>query len=292
MYRQLVANSLITGANYGLVAVSFSLIYSAGRFFYLAHGAVYTASAYLVFTAASLLSLPAPIAITVGILGAVVLGAGMEICVHQPLRRKGSSSEILLLASLGFLVTIQNVISMVFGDATVRIGTHTIVEGLDIFGARITGIQLCSILLSLVLTITLAAWLRWTSVGRQMRAVANDYGLGLALGLDCDRVIASAFAIGSALVAIAAILSGYDTDLTPLMGFNAILMGVVAVIVGGIGSIPGAFLGGLLVSSIQQVAAFELPIQLQYGVLFAVLILFLLLRPQGIFGKPLRRTSV
>jgi branched-chain amino acid transport system permease protein len=114
----------------------------------------------------------------------------------------------------------------------------------------------------------------------------------LAFGLDCDRVIASAFAIGSALVAIAAILSGYDTDLTPLMGFKAILMGVVAVIVGGIGSIPGAFLGGLLVSSIQQVAAFELPIQLQYGVLFAVLILFLLLRPQGIFGRPPKRASV
>jgi branched-subunit amino acid ABC-type transport system permease component len=292
MFRQVFANSIIAGASYGLVAVSFSLIYSSARFFYLAHGAVYTVSAYLVFAVLSFLGLSTPIGVLIAILGAVALGIGMELCVHRPLRRKGSSPEILLLASLGLMIILQNVISTLFGDATVSIHNHSTREGLDILGARITGIQLCSIMLSFSFTLALIAMLRWTTAGRQMRAVANDRALASIFGLNCDLLIASAFAIGSGLVAVAAILGAYDTDLTPLMGFKAILMGVVAVIVGGVDSIPGAFLGGQLVGAIEQFAAVWLATQWQHAILFTVLVLFLLLRPQGLLGNVQSRASV
>jgi branched-chain amino acid transport system permease protein len=125
-----------------------------------------------------------------------------------------------------------------------------------------------------------------------LRAVANDSELSSALGLNSGRVIAVAFALGSALAGVAAIFIAYDTDLTPMMGFRAILMGVVAVIVGGVGSIPGALVGGLFVGLAQHLGVWKLPTQWQDAIVFLILIVFLVLRPQGFLGKPLKRAAV
>jgi branched-chain amino acid transport system permease protein len=165
-------------------------------------------------------------------------------------------------------------------------------EGLPIFGAKITPIQITIIIVSACLLALCWAFAKKTRMGKVMWAVANDPELARVVGIETDQVILFTFILGSALAAIAAILISLDTDMTPMMGFYALLMGIVAVIAGGIGSIPGAALGGLLVGMAQHLGVWKLPTQWQDAIVFVILILFLLLRPQGFLGKPLRRAAV
>lgn len=165
-------------------------------------------------------------------------------------------------------------------------------EGLSVFGARVTLIQISMIAVSVLLSALCWVFIEYSSKGKAMSAVANDPELARIVGVESDQVILFTFALGSALAAIASILISFDTDMTPMMGFNALLMGVVAAIVGGIGSIPGALLGGLLVGMAQHLGVWKLPTQWQDAIVFVILILFLLFRPQGFLGKPLRQAAV
>lgn len=243
MFPQLLVNGLIAGSIYALVALGFGLIYATTRFFHFAHGAVYTAGAYLAYSG-WLLGLNLPVAIPLAVVGTSILGALLDVGVYRPLGKQGASSLILLLASLGLFIVIQNFISLTFGDDTKTIRSGAVMEGLPIFGARITPIQITIIVASAFLLVLCWAFMKKTKMGKAMRAVANDPEFARVVGVETDQVILFTFFLGSALAAIAAILICLDTDMTPMMGFYALLMGVVAVIAGGIGSIPGAALGG------------------------------------------------
>ena len=159
-------------------------------------------------------------------------------------------------------------------------------------GARITRIQ--AIIICASVTICLLTWatLRLTSAGRRIRALANDPYLSTIVGVDTDRIILLVFMIGSGIAGAAAILISLDTDITPTMGFTALLMGVVAAIVGGVGNISGAIVGGLFVGLAQHLGVWKLPTEWQDAIVFAILIAFLLARPQGFLGKPMRRAGI
>ena len=291
MLSQLIANGMIVGSIYALVALGFGLIYSTTRFFHFAHAAIFTAGAYLAYSG-WLLGLSLTVAIPLAIVGAAMLGALLEVGVYRPLRRKGASSLILLLASLGLLIVIQNAISFIFGDDTKTMRGSAVTEGLSVFGARVTPIQISIIAVSVLLSTLCWVFIKYSSKGKAMSAVANDPELARIVGIQSDQVILFTFVLGSALAAIASILISFDTDMTPMMGFNALLMGVVAAIVGGIGSIPGALLGGLFVGMAQHIGVWKLPTQWQDAIIFVILILFLLLRPQGFLGKSLKKAAV
>jgi len=291
MLSQLIANGMIVGSIYALVALGFGLIYSTTRFFHFAHAAIFTAGAYLAYSG-WLLGLSLTVAIPLAIVGAAMLGALLEVGVYRPLRRKGASSLILLLASLGLLIVIQNAISLIFGDDTKTMRGSAVTEGLSVFGARVTPIQINIIAVSVLLSALCWVFIKYSSKGKATSAVANDPELARIVGIKSDQVILFTFILGSAMAAIASILISFDTDMTPMMGFNALLMGVVAAIVGGIGSIPGALLGGLFVGMAQHIGVWKLPTQWQDAIVFVILILFLLLRPQGFLGKPLKKAAV
>jgi branched-chain amino acid transport system permease protein len=292
MFRQLLINGLAIGFNYGLVAVSFGLIYRTAGFFHFAHGAVYTAAAYFLLLLTTSLYVPVTIGIIIAVVGGACLGGLIDIFIYRPLRHRGSSSEVLLLASLGLMIVIQNLISLIFGDTLRRLRASTILEGFDVGGARITAIQLTTILVSASISLALWSWLKWARLGKYMRAVASDKELSRIVGINSEMVTTAAFMIGSAVTAVAAILNAYDTDLTPMMGFRAILMAVVASIIGGLGSIPGALFGGLLIGLTQSITAWWLPTQWQDALVFVVLIVFLLIRPHGFFGYTFRSEAV
>ncbi len=292
MHSQLLINGIVVGAGYGLVALSFGLICSTAGFFHLAHSAVYTAAAYTAFVLVAELSIPAPLAISATILGAIAFGAAIEFFIYRPLHRMGSGPTVLLLSSLGVLVVVQNVVSMACGDSTQTLRSQAVTEGHTVLGARITTVQVETLAAGVLLTVLLSVWLRWSGSGKLLRAVACDEDLSTLVGVRTNRVILLAFAIGSGICALAATLSAYDTDLTPMMGFRALLAGIVAAIVGGLSSPLGAFLGGLFVGLVQNYAAWWLPGQWQDTTVFAILILFLLVRPQGFFGKPLRKAAL
>lgn len=216
----------------------------------------------------------------------------MEWFVYKPLRKKDSTKLILLLASLGIYIVLQNVISMVFGDDTKSIRTWPVVEGLNIFGARITPVQIVIVVSSLLLVVMVAGYLMLGKTGKAMRAVANDAELANISGINSDRVILISFALGSALAGAAGILVSLDVDMTPTMGMNALMMGVVAMIVGGVGSIRGIILGSLLLALAQNFGVWYISSQWQDAIAFAILLIFLLFKPEGFFGKKLRKVHV
>jgi branched-chain amino acid transport system permease protein len=292
MFNQLFVNSLIAASVYTLVAVSFSLIYSTTRFFHFAHAAVFTAGAYFAYLFYILFGLPLVIAIVLSVVFSALLGSLLELCIYRPLRKTSASAMVLLLVSLGIYIVLQNMISMIFGDYTKSIRTGDVVEGISIFGARITPIQICIICTAILLVILVATFLKRTKTGKAMRAVANDSELADISGIDSGSVFLRTFAFGSALAGVAGILVALDVDMTPTMGMNALLMGVVAVIIGGAGSIPGVALGALLLALAQNFGVWKISSQWQDTIAFVILLIFLLFRPEGFLGRKVKKVTV
>ncbi len=292
MLPQWVVNGISAGSVYALVALGFGLIYGATRFFHFAHGAIYTAGAYLTYLFAVWLGLPLPVSILLAIVLAALLGSIIEVGLYRPLRSRQASSLVLLLASLGSFIVLQNVISLVFGNDTKTLRGGVIQEGLEVLGARIAPAQITIILITTLLFLITGLILRYAKMGKAVRAVANDPELAQVVGIDADKIILFTFAVGSALAAVAAVLVSFDYDITPMMGFNALLMGVVAVIIGGVGSIPGAALGGLMLGLAQHWGGWTISSQWQDAIAFMILLFFLLYRPNGILGRKLKKVEV
>jgi len=292
MLNQLLVNALIAGSIYILIAVSFSLIYQTTRFFHFAHAVVFTSGAYFTYLFHKLFGFPIFISIPIAIILTALLGCGIEVSVYKPMRKKNASPMVLLLASLGLYIVLQNTISMVFGDDTKSIRSGVVREGLQVLGARITPIQIVIISTSVVLAILAALWLKKSRMGKAMRAVANDAELANISGIDANKVVLWTFGVGSALAGVAGILVALDVDMTPTMGMNALMMGVVAVLIGGVGSIPGVALGALLLGLAQHLGVWKISSQWQDAIAFIILFVFLLFRPQGFLGRKMKKVEV
>ena len=292
MSSQILFNILIAFSVFTLAAVSFTLIYQTTRFFHFAHAVIFTAGAYFSFLFIQILGWSYFVAIPSAVIAACLIGCLTEWFIYKPLRKKGSSSIVLLLASLGIYIVLQNLISLFFGDDTKSIRTWEVREGIEVWGAYITPVQIIIVICSALLVILVAGYLMLAKTGKAMRAVASDSELSKLSGIKSDRIILISFAIGSALAGIAGILVALDVDMTPTMGMNMLLMGVVAMIIGGAGSIWGIVLGSLLLATAQNLAVWYISSQWMDAVAFAILLLFLLFKPEGFAGKKIRRAEV
>jgi len=292
MISQFLLNGLITGGIYSLVALGFAVIFQTTRFFHFAHGAIYTFGAYFAYLFSVQLGVDRVVAFPLACMATMVLGVGLEVAVYKPMRKRKATDLTLLLASLGLYIVLQNIISMVWGDDTKTMRTGEVVEGHQVLGARITDVQIMIIVTSVALITLMALFLTQTKFGKTLRALANDPELARLSGINSDRYIMYAFAIGSFLAAVAAIMISFDTDMTPTMGFNALVKGVIAVIIGGMGSLPGAALGGLFLGLSENLGVYWLPSKWQDTIAFVILILFLLFRPYGILGKKPQKVLV
>lgn len=289
---QLIVNGILAGANYALMALGFCLIFSTARFLPFSHVLPYTTAAYSLHVLAARLGLSLWIAAPFSILIAGSIGCLTELVVYRRLRSRGASSVISMLASLGLLVAFQSAVSVLFGDQTLVARGGLDISSYTLLGARVTSVQLSTLIATA--TLFLAVWWvsRHTRVGKMQRALASDSELAGAIGLPSGIMYGGVFAVGSGIAGVAGILAALDTDITPTMGFNPLLMGVVATIAGGVGSVQGALWGGLLVGLAQHLGVWKIPTLWQDAIGFLILILFLLVRPQGFFGKPLRRMAV
>lgn len=292
MFIQLLINIFIISTIYMILGVSFGIIYNSTSFFHFTHGVIFTGGSYLIFLFKNYLGFPFWITVPLAVGMSAILGCMIDVYIYRPLRAKNASSMILLLASLGIYVILQNVISIAFGDDTKSIRTGEVKEGLNIFEARITPIQIVIIATSIILVTVVALFLKWSKMGKAMRAVANDPELANTSGIDSNRVILWTFAIGSALAGIAGILVALDVDMTPTMGMNALMMGVVAVIIGGVGSIPGVALGALLLGLSQNFGVWKISSQWQDAIAFIILFIFLLFKPEGFLGKKAKKKKI
>jgi branched-subunit amino acid ABC-type transport system permease component len=275
-----------------VIAFGFSIIYYSIRFFHLAHAATLTFAAYFTFLFSVQLQFSVWLAIPLAILCAMGVGMLSELALYKPLRRRNATPMTLMLASLGLYIVLQNVISMLWGDNTKSVRTGEIKVGHAFFGAYITDIQIITIVACVTLFTACMCFMKYSRIGRNIRAVASNPELSNVVGISSDRVILWAFAIGSALAAVAGILIAFDTDMRPTMGFSWLLYGVVAMIIGGVGSNWGLVGGALLLATAQHFAAYYIGSQWMDAVAYIILILFLIVRPLGFSGKRLKKIEI
>jgi branched-chain amino acid transport system permease protein len=289
---QLAANACIAGSAYALVALSFTLPYLTGRFFNFGHAAVYAWGAYLCYALAIVAGVPFLLATALAVAMCAALGGTLELALYRPLQRRRAMPTVLLIASLGVYVALQNGLSMLFGDGVTSLREGSPAVGFSLAGAHVTQAQLSLVIAAVVLFASTHQAMRLTAVGKAVRAVANDPELAQVSGIDAKRISLLTSVVGSAIAAVVAVLVSLDVDMVPTMGMNALLMGVVASIVGGIGSIGGAAIGGLLLGFAQQFGVWKLGSQWQDAIAFAVLLVFLFARPYGVFGRKLTKAEV
>jgi len=289
---QIIVNILLSFALYILIGKSFSLIYYPTRFFHIAHAATLTFAAYFTYLFSMQLNFQVAISISLAILCATSVGMLSETVVYKPLRKRNASPMILMITSLGLYTVLQNVISMLWGDATKSVRTGGARVGNEFFGAYITDIKIITITVCLTLFVACVLFMKYNRIGRNIRAVASNPELSNVVGIHSDRVILWAFGIGSALVAAAGILIAFDTDMRPAMGFNWLLFGVVAMIIGGVGSNWGLIGGALLLAASQHLAAYYIGSQWINAVAYIILILFLIAKPLGFSGKRLKKIEI
>jgi len=275
-----------------LLAFSFAIIYSSTRFFHIFHAIVLTTAAYFTYLFLQQIQFPVWFAITLATVCATSIGLLSDAIFYRPLRKHGVSPMALMIASLGLYTVLQNVISMVWGDDTKSVRTGEIKVGHEFLGAYITDIQIITVAVCLTLFLACVLFMKYSRIGRNIRAVASNPELANIVGISSDRTILWAFGIGSALAAVAGILIAFDTDMTPTMGFRWLLYGVVAMIIGGVGSTWGLVGGALLLATAQHLAAYYIGSQWMDAVAYVILILFLIARPLGFSGKRLKKVEV
>lgn len=292
MFEQLFVNGLIAGGIYALVALGFSVIYRTVKFFHFAHGIVYTAGAYAAYTLMIQLNVNFIVAFFLSMLFAAVLGMLIDRSVYFPLRRKKASNLIFLLASFGVFVLLQNLIQLLYGAQILSLRVGSVKEGYHIFSAVITPTQITILIVSVTLMVGLWIFIKKSKLGKAMRAVSDDPVAANVVGINPEKTIRASFGIGSALAGAAGVLIALETNIEPTMGFSAILKGIIASIVGGIGSIPGAMFGGLFLGMAENLGIAWIPSGWKDAIAFAILILFLLVRPRGILGIKSREEIV
>lgn len=283
MLFQFIANGLTAGALYALIAVGFALIFNGTRILHLAHGAVFTFAGYAMFILTVELRLNVILGLTLAVLLTGLVGAACEWLVYRPLRNRGAGPAAELVASIGLLTFLEAIFAMVFTTDTKSL--HDGALATYTFGdVVLTSLHLVIAGVALVLFPVLQLFLTRTRYGRGIRALADNPRLAQVLGVRTAQMYTLIFTLGSALAGVASCLSSYDLGVRPQVGFSIMFIALVAVIVGGIGYLPGAAAGGMILGLLQQAGLWYLSARWQEVVVFGVLVVFLIVRPQGLFG--------
>lgn len=284
---QLIANGLIAGAIYALVASGFSLVYNVTKFMHFAHGAILALGAYFFYTFVSL-HLGFPLAIILTIVATCLAGEVVNRFVYRPLRARKASSAVLLIASIACMIFINALIIAVWkADVKSIPFAHKSVV-FEIAGALVNVVQISIIAVAILLLLGLWFLMKKTKIGKAMRALADNKDVAQTVGINPERIYTITFIVSSALAAIAGMLIGIEQNLYPTMGVMLIIKGFTGAVIGGLLSVPGAVAGSFLVGLVENIGIWWLPSGYKDAIAFALLFAFLLFRPQGIFGKKAR----
>lgn len=289
---QLFVNIVYSFSILLLLAMSFAIIYQTAKFFHLVHAAIITLAPYFTFCLYQQLNTPLLYSIPVTLVFITLLIYIIIQLLYKPLQAKNSNPLIMLLASLGLYVVIQNTISLIWGDDIKSLRIENAKVGNEFMGSYVSDIQLVTIAVSLFLVLAIILFLKKSKLGKQMRAISSNKELSNIYGVNADHIILLAFIFGSILGAIAGILIAFDVDMTPTMGFNLLLYGAVAMIIGGVGNNWGLIGGALLLSIAQNLGAYYFNSKWVDTVVYIILILFLIWKPLGFSGKELKKTKI
>ena len=279
-------NGISLGSVYAIIALGYTMVYGIAKMLNFAHGDVIMIGAYMSFCATTYLNLPVPVAILIAMCVCTVLGIVIEGLAYKPLRR--ATSLAVLITAIGVSYFLQNIALIIWGSAPKTFSSVVPFSSLSLFGGGliITAESIVTVLANIVIMIGLAIFTKKSKMGKAMRAVSEDKDAAELMGINVNVTISVTFAIGSALAAIAGVLlcSAYPV-LMPTTGSMPGIKAFTAAVFGGIGSIPGAMLGGILLGIIEIFSKSYLSTQLSDAIVFGVLIVVLLVKPTGLLGK-------
>jgi branched-chain amino acid transport system permease protein len=292
LLAQLLVNGVFIGSVYALLGLSFATIFATTKIWHFAQGAVYTLGAYAILAASLYAHLPFIAATLIGVAVAALLGIASITLLYRPLQRRGASSLVMVMASLGAMIVSDNLLVLGFGPTGYSIDV-AVPAPLDLGPVLITGGQLIAPIVAAIIVVAYLAFLFRTVAGDRIRALIDNEELLLLNGVDTARLKVVAFAIGSALLpCAAALLVASNAGISPYVGIQAVLTGAMAMFFGGVDSIEGAAAAGFLLGLIESLAAFALPTEWQTAVTYAVVLVFLMIRPTGLFGRSLPKTTL
>lgn len=284
MFIQLLANGIILGSIIALVAVGFSLIFSTNRFVHFAHGSVVVLSGFFLYIFYSILGINFYLACILTIIVSALVGLLIYLLVYYPLRRRGTSAVILLIASLGVMILLDNLTLLIFGADVKVLDYIPIAEGMNIAGAIVTPLQLIIAFSSLILLLLVWLFVKYISLGKTVRAVADNPELASISGINVRKIEAVSFMLGSSIAGFAGIMHTLEYGVEFSMGTALSVAGYTGAVIGGIGSLAGSVLGGYLLGLAENLGIWFLPSGYKMAIAFILLLIFLLIRPNGIFG--------
>lgn len=281
-----LVNGISLGSVYALIALGYTMVYGIAKMLNFAHGDIIMVGGYTVFVTFSQMGMNPFVSLLISVVVCTVLGVVIERLAYKPLRN--ASPLAVLITAIGVSYLLQNLALLLFGADTKAFTTIVKVAPVVLFDGRltITGETIVTIAACIVIMLALTSFIKYTKSGRAMLAVSEDKGAAQLMGINVNGTIALTFAIGSALAAVAGVLlcSAYPS-LTPYTGSMPGIKAFVAAVFGGIGSIPGAFIGGILLGVIESLSKAYISSQLSDAIVFGVLIIVLLVRPTGILGR-------
>ncbi|MDO5410171.1 MAG: branched-chain amino acid ABC transporter permease [Lachnospiraceae bacterium] len=284
-------NYLISGISlgsiYAIIALGYTMVYGIAKMLNFAHGDVIMVGAFTVYTVSRTMGMNPIIGVLLSVVVCTVLGMLIERVAYKPLR--GASSPLaVLITAIGVSYLLQNLALLIFGSTPVSFTSVIPWKGISLAGGKlnISGVTIVTIVACIIIMAGLTSFIRHSKAGQAMLAVSEDKGAAQLMGINVNGTIALTFAIGSALAALAGVLlcSAYPS-LTPYTGAMPGIKAFVAAVFGGIGSVPGAMIGGILLGIIENLSKAYISQQLSDAIVFAVLIVVLLIKPTGIMGK-------
>jgi branched-chain amino acid transport system permease protein len=295
---QTIVNGLQTGCLYALIALGYTMVYGILKLLNFAHGDVYMVGAYIGyfvihwFGGPTALTIPVPVLLLImfglASTGCGLLGVAMERFAYRPLRDAPRIAP--LITALGISFVLENTVLLLFGGFTRSYQTESFISttsGIHLGGVTINIVEILILVVSVAMMLGLRQIVHRTTLGKSMRAVASDREAAEMLGINVNRTIALTFFIGSAMAGVAGVMSGLAFDqITNTIGFLAGLKAFTAAVIGGIGSIVGAMIGGIVIGLAEAFSLSYISTKYADLIVFGILIVTMLVRPQGIFGRP------
>ena len=286
---QYLINGISIGAVYAIIALGYTMVYGIAKMLNFAHGDIIMVGAYISFCVTNYLGLPAFVSVIAAMAVCTVLGILIEKLAYMPLR--GTPSLAVLITAIGVSYFLQNGAQLIWGSAPKNFASIVPLKPIFLAGGQlvITGEVIVTILASVLIMVGLTLFTTKTKIGKAMRAVSEDRAAAQLMGISVNNTISMTFAIGSALAAIAGVLlCSTVPTLQPTTGAMPGIRAFTAAVFGGIGSIPGAMLGGILLGIIETFSKAYISTQFSDAIVFSVLIIILLVKPAGLLGKQIQ----
>ena len=283
MIEQFLINGLITGILYALLAIGFALVYNTTKLFHIVAAAIYVFAAFMFYLFAVPLGLPILVAAMVAVLLTMGLSLLTDVSVYRPLKKRKASNNVAMIASIGMMTVIVNLLAMFFGNET-KVIDNTIHKTFVMGNLIITTPQMWQLVVGASVLALFLLFIGLTSWGVRFRALSADSVLYETLGYDTSKTRTIVFLMSGAFIAIASCLTVYDIGMDPHMGMNVLINAMVAMIIGGVGRFGTCILGGITLGVLQALTVYQFSSNWQNAVTFVLLLILLFLRPQGIAG--------